>query len=155
MKKVRGISIFRTMLAAITISVLLGGCQSKEKELQEETAATSLFSPSAEWYSLQIDKEYMGEYLDNGSPLFTASYPRITLLEKQEGDNGSLKAALDQYNEKVRQETITLYTENLPYFREIYMEFPENFYEYSYERSINIQRGDSRVLSFWDMEYEM
>lgn len=189
MKKIRNLSAFRGIIAAIAASALLAGCQGGEKEIRETgdtvqesegasqadtesagegnqqnvdgTAEEELsqvetapdLQPSPGTYSLQINKRYMEEYLDNGSPLFTASYPQITLLEKQGENNTSLKRALEHYNEKVQQETTALYAESLPYFQETYMEYPEDFYGYSYDRIINIERGDSRVLSFWEMEY--
>ena len=61
----------------------------------------------------------------------------------------TLKDGLDQYNAEVSQETGERFKENLSLVRE---DPPEPGQEYYIEREIRVQRADSRIVSFWDMD---
>ncbi len=61
----------------------------------------------------------------------------------------TLKDGLDQYNAEVSQETGERFKENLSLVRE---DPPESGQEYYIEREIRVQRADSRIVSFWDMD---
>mgnify|MGYP000281948292 CR=1 FL=1 len=61
----------------------------------------------------------------------------------------TLKDGLDQYNAEVSQETGERFKENRFPGQE---DPPEPGQEYYIEREIRVQRADSRIVSFWDMD---
>lgn len=61
----------------------------------------------------------------------------------------ALEDSLDQYNAETARETEERFKENLSLVREYP---PEPGQEYFLERRIRVQRADSRIVSFWDMD---
>ncbi len=60
----------------------------------------------------------------------------------------TLKDGLDQYNAEVSQETENVFKKNLS----LVGEDPPRRTGYYIEQEIRVQRADSRIVSFWDMD---
>ena len=119
---------------AFLMAVSLTGC---EMDRMDQEADQPLF--------VETRRSYDGEWQDQ----------RCLLRSRWDGlyvpvDGwDTLKDGLDQYNAEVSQETGERFKENLSLVRE---DPPESGQEYYIEREIRVQRADSRIVSFWDMD---
>lgn len=96
--------------------------------------------------NVEITGDYDGEWKEN-KPIFRSVSENVNVLDEGYGE---LKSALGEYNETNRQEVKTVYTENLEWIMD------ENQMngagDYFIERTVELQRTDERMLSFWNTE---